>query len=467
MTGAANAPSSGAGSEDAHRKSRTRRALRTTLSALAGRGLGMLLSLISVPLTIGYLDKERYGLWITISSVIAWLGIADLGLGNGLSNIVTTSRAKGDHEAARRAISTTFMLLSGIALMLAVAFAASFSFVPWARVFAASARVDRRELEVTVALCLAVFALGFPLGVVDRVLGACQEGYIANYWSIGSAAISTAGLILAVRFGSGLPTLVLVLSIVPLAVRIASTLWVFTRLHPELRPKASAYRKDLARSLLATGASFLVVQLAVVAMWQNDNMVIAQLFGSEAVGPYSVAFRLPTLATGLVNMWVSPLWPAYADAAARGDYPWVRALLRRSTRLALAGATVAAIGMMILGPWVIQVWTRKAEMVPSRGLLAPMAVYTVLITFCQVNAMALNGLGRMRGQMIYGTTAAIVNVGLSILLGRAMGIAGVCWATCIAASLAAVIQPFELRAVLRELESGNASPPETAKEGAA
>lgn len=436
-----------------HGRERNRRAILTTLSAFAGRGLGFVLSFISLPLTIGYLDVERYGLWMTIGSFLAWLGIADLGLGNGLSNAVTAARAEGDHERARRVVSTAFAMLAGIAVIMAAVFVIAFPFVPWARVFAVSSRVDPRELAITIALCLAVFAVSFPLGLVDRVLGACQEGYLTNYFSSGIAVLSTVGLILAVRFGSGLPILVIALSVAPFLARVAWSVWVFTRLHPELRPSFSAYHRATAKSLLATGGSFLVVQLAALGMWQNDNLVVAQLFGASAVGPYSVAFRIASVYVSLVNMWLTPLWPAYADAAARNDIAWIRATVARTTKRAVALTIGAAAGMMVVGPWLIAVWTRKADMAPSRRLLAPIALYMIVYVYCQTKAMALNGLGRIRGQMYYGLGAAILNVGLSIGLGLAIGIDGVAWATDIASLIPAVLGPIELARVLRELEA--------------
>jgi O-antigen/teichoic acid export membrane protein len=441
-------PTLGEGAEERGAE-RARRARLTTLTSVGGRGLTMLLSLVSLPLTIGYLDKERYGLWVTIGSFLAWLAIADLGLGNGLANAVTTARANGDDEGAQRVVSTAFGLLVGIAIVLGGTLAITFPLVPWHRVFAVSSRVDVAELRVTIALCIAVFVASFPLGIVDRVLGACQEGYVASAWGTASTVLATVALVLAVRFGSGLPTLVVALSVVPLVVRICSTVWVFTRFHPELRPRRGAYRRDLARELLATGSTFLVVQLAALGMWQNDNIIISQLFGPAAVGPYSVAFRLATVYVGLVSMYLSPLWPAYADAHAHGEHAWIRERLRTTTRLVTAVTTVAALGMIAVGPFVIRVWTQRADMVPSRRLLVPIAVYMVLIVFCLAQAVALNGLGRIRGQMYYGTAAAILNVGLSIGLGLAIGVDGVCWATCIAALVTAVGTSVELRRALK------------------
>lgn len=433
----------------AHGAERNRRALLTALSALAGRGFGMMLSLISLPLTVGYLDAERYGLWLTIGSALTWLTIADLGLGNGLANAITTARAKGDDAAARRAVSSAVVMLLGVALSMCVVFAALFPFVPWAKVFAASPRIDRHELDLTVALCLGIFALGFPTSVADRVLGACQEGYLVNYWSSASGALSTVGLVLAVRFASGLPTLVVVLSGLPLLVRFASIFWVFYRRHPELRPRWRDYDGKTARALVTTGGAFLVAQLAALAILQTDNMIIAQIHGSAAVGPYSIAFRIAGLISGIIGMFLGPLWPAYADAVARGDLEWIRATLRRTTKIWMLLSGGAAVGTVLFGQWVIRVWTRKPELVPSRRLLVPIAVYLVLLIWCQLHAIPLNGLGRVRGQAVYGTAAGIVNLVLSVVLGVAVGVDGVCWATNIAMLIPATLAPIELYRALR------------------
>jgi Na+-driven multidrug efflux pump len=71
------------------------------------------------------------------------------------------------------------------------------------------------------------------------------------------------------------------------------------------------------------------------------------------------------------------------------------------------------------------------------------------MAWCLPYSMALNGLGRPRGQMLMGASAAVVNIALSILLGRAFGPAGVCWATCIAAIIPSIGVPLELHLVMR------------------
>jgi Na+-driven multidrug efflux pump len=83
-------------------------------------------------------------------------------------------------------------------------------------------------------------------------------------------------------------------------------------------------------------------------------------------------------------------------------------------------------------------------------MLVGVGVYMMIMAWCMPHSVVLNGLGRLRGMMILGAIAAVLNLGLSILLGRMFGPSGVCWGTCIAALLPSIGLPIELHRVLRE-----------------
>src|ERR1700692_3845800 len=73
-------------------------------------------SLITIPLTVHYLGDERFGLWMTISSVLAMANFADFGIGNGLLNAVADAYGKDDYERIRRAVSSGFAVLFGVGI---------------------------------------------------------------------------------------------------------------------------------------------------------------------------------------------------------------------------------------------------------------------------------------------------------------------------------------------------------------
>ena len=47
-----------------------------------------------VPLTIHYINPTRYGIWLTVSSIIGWVSFFDIGFGNGLRNKFAEALAK-------------------------------------------------------------------------------------------------------------------------------------------------------------------------------------------------------------------------------------------------------------------------------------------------------------------------------------------------------------------------------------
>ena len=80
--------------------------------------VAMCCAFLIVPVTLGYLKNDVYGIWLTISSMLAWFTFFDIGLGNGLRNYLAISISEGDFKKGQMYLSTTITILSGIALLL-------------------------------------------------------------------------------------------------------------------------------------------------------------------------------------------------------------------------------------------------------------------------------------------------------------------------------------------------------------
>ena len=57
------------------------------------RGFSILVSLLLVPATIGYVSAELYGVWLTVASIMTWVHFLDLGFTQGLKNKLTEAIA--------------------------------------------------------------------------------------------------------------------------------------------------------------------------------------------------------------------------------------------------------------------------------------------------------------------------------------------------------------------------------------
>ena len=66
----------------------------------------MAVSFMLVPLTIGYVSSELYGVWLTMSSILAWLGFLDVGFSQGLKNKLAEAVEQNNSKRGHELVST-------------------------------------------------------------------------------------------------------------------------------------------------------------------------------------------------------------------------------------------------------------------------------------------------------------------------------------------------------------------------
>lgn len=410
-------------SEAGRASERDRRIASTALANAAARVVAIFVSFVSVPLAARYLGAERYGMWLTISSVVAILGPLDLGIGNGLLQRVSAAMGRDDRDEARASVSTALAFLGALGLIVAGVGLVLGSIAPWAAVFNVSSNEAAAEAGPLATVVIVLFAAGLPLSVAGTVQSALQSGYVAALWSgVGSLA-SLGALVVAIAAGAQLPVLAAALMGAGLLAALANLVVLTRRQRPWLSPRLRDVSRSTGSALLRTGGVFLVLQLAGLIGYQVDNIVIAQLRGSAEVQQYAIPFRMFAVAPALVGVALMPLWPAYREALARGDRAWVLHTLKRSAIFAAAVDVPVAIVLAVAGPAILAAWV-GAAVTPTPLLLAGLALWCAMNSINAPLAMLLNGADAIRFQAACATAMAIANVILSVLLVQHIGVAG-------------------------------------------
>jgi len=410
---------------------RNRRAGVSAGTALGARVIILGISLVSIPLALGYLGPERYGMWFTISSIVALLSFTDLGIGYGLLNALSRATALGDRELARRQVSSSIALLAMLAVVIAGLFAAAYPRVSWDTVLAVTSQQARAEAGPSVWAFVAIFLVSLPLTVVTQVRAARQELYLVHLTAAAGNIASLALLILAIQARQGVPVLVVAMAGPPMLAVVLNGAILFRNHAPELRPSLQLVDLGAGVGLMRIGVLFLILQVSMTVAFSTDTLVIAQILGPTAVAQYGVALRLFEIPIGLVAVVASPLWPAYGEAIARRDVSWAEITLRRSLRMAIAIAFPMAVLLVVAGAWIIEVWAGPF-VVPPLLLLVAMGIWAVQSSIGHTVAMFLNGANEVRMQALAAVGMAFANLGLSIWLTARIGVAGVVWGTVIA-----------------------------------
>jgi O-antigen/teichoic acid export membrane protein len=412
-------------------RERFRRIGLTTASSIAARGISFATSLITVPLTLHYLGAERYGLWATLSSIIALASFADLGLGNGLLNALASAHGRDDHEAGAREVSTAVILLFGVAATLGVTFLLAYPHIDWARVYNVKSPQAGAQAGPATAAFVGCILANLPLGVVARIRQGYQEGYRTSFFDAGGNILGLILVLLAIHFRLPLVWLVLAMAGSPVIASMTHTAVLFGHDRPWLRVDPKRFDRLAATRLLHHGGLFFALQVAATFAWAPDNVIIAQALGATSVARYAVVAKLFSVSVLLSDVALAPLWPAYGEAMSRGDHQWVKHTLARSVQMAAVASILFSLLLVVGGNEILARWV-------GPGFTAPLALrlgfgtWVILATLGMAVAMYLNAANLMRVQVACAVVWVPASLVFKVMMVTRWGLAAVPWAMVVA-----------------------------------
>lgn len=423
-----------ASTQEGRAEERHRQILLTTLSSGTAKMLAAAISFVLIPLSLNYLGAERFGLWMTISAAVAMLGIADLGVGSGLMNAVATAHGKDDIQKIRKKIAMGMLLLSAIALLILVLFFIVAPFIPWAQLVNVSSELAAKEAAPTIAVVVIFFALSIPAGIIFKVQMGLQMGFAANLWLAVGSFVGLIAALCVIHFGGALPYLAAAIVSPPVIIGILASVYFWRIQKPRYRPQFVGLTVRDIKSLAGTSGLFFVLQLSGLIAFQSDNLIIAHYLGPESVALYAVAFKLFTLPSIFMSLFLNALWPAYAEAKSRGDKEWVYKSFLKSLRYSSIIVLPLSLALLLGGKWIIEHWVGPSVK-PTWDLLVGLFFWSILTILGGNFAVLLNGMGVIKFQVITGVSMAVVNIILSVWLVQLIGVSGVVWGSVLSLAL--------------------------------
>lgn len=428
-------------------KERTRNYLQQIKGAVAYKAVAMLASFLAIPLMIGYLGQEQFGVWSTLLTVMSWIVFFDLGVGNGLRNKVAEALARNDKVEAAKYIASGYSLIGLIALVLwALVTGASF-FVPWQAVFNTQA-ISEATLRLTVQVAAFFVVLNFWIGLISAILGAVQKTAMTALSQLISNVLALLFVFVLTKTTDATITYLALAYGISLVIANIGLSWWFYQSQPELRPKPYLDKQHVS-PLLSVGMQFFTIQIAALVIFTTDKILITQLLGPEYVTQYDVVFKLFGLITFAHALISAPLWSAYTDAYHRNDITWIKRMLHKQL-IIFGGVIVATFTIVLLTKPIVAIWIGR-DLTVSQPLVISIGLFVLVSTWNNVYAMFVNGIGKIKLQLYTAVVAMIINIPLAIFFVKwfSLGLSGVVLATVVSLLLAAVALPIQVNQIIR------------------
>ena len=389
-----------------HHQRRNRSILAFFVSSLTSRGLGIGCQLLQVPLALTLLGSEAFGLWITLNSIGFMLAFADFGIGLGAQNQIAEATGRGDDQQAQRIFFTGTVFLCVISLLL-MALAPLSLLVDWAGAFHLTDPHLAASARGVILVVIFSWCLGIPLGMAQRVAYGVQLGWLCNVLDAVRNVLTLLLIYVEVRVRSDFAFFIISTSAVALVVNLVFFAYLLQRLG-WLRMRRSWYERALLGRLTNVGVFFFLQQIASLVLFSAAPVILSTTLGVAAVTPYNLAMRVFSPFLLVANAYLLPIWPAYSEAKARGDWAWIRRTLRRSMFVVSVLCVVPMAAATCYMQPLIRLWTGGKAELPTQGLLWLLFAWNALTALQQPFGYLLAGLSEVRRSTVYSVLATVV-----------------------------------------------------------
>ena len=394
----------------------------------AAMAVNMVVPFFLTPFVVRHLGSTGYGVWILTVSTVAYLNLLDLGLRSAVVRFVSKAQANGELGEATKAIHAALwcrVLIAGAVAVLSLALAAA---VP--HLFKIPADLVRAA-QITTLLCALGVAVTLVSGVFSAVLAAIHRFDLLSRLTMAQTVTRGAGVLLILRRGGGLVPLAAWELTVMTLVAVATTLCAI-KVFPASRVRNG--RPDIAilRTIWSYSFTTFIFIVAVQIISQTDNLVVGAFSSVGAVTFYAIGGSLIGYAYQVSGALSGTFTPMASGFEAAGRFDQLRTMLIRGTQATLGLALPISVTLVFRGERFIDLW-----MGPQYGVISEKVLRILMISmyFGIANGTAgsiMMAIEKHKPVARWAVYEAIINLGLSILLIKTIGIYGVAWGTSIA-----------------------------------
>lgn len=415
--------------------SRSKKMYKNTVAMIGIRGVSMILTLISAPIMLHHVDRADYGVLLTLTSVVGWVGYMDVGLGNGLRNKLPEFLAKGDFHSAKKIVSSCYVTLAIYVALIIVIFLMVSPFVDWLGVLN-SPTSDAGEIRGLTNVVFIAFCIQFLFGLINSILFAYQMPAFQSLFTFVGQFIALIALVIQVYVFDVTSVLQIgaVNSMIPPLVLFLGSIGLFRTKLKEIAPSFKLFEFKSVGSILSLGLKFFVLQMITIVLFQANSIIIARVVSPEAVVEYNLAFKYVSLLTMIFTIVITPVWSATTDAYVRKDFAWINKTISLSRKVCIASIFIGVL-MVLASKFVYGIWLGKGTIDINYSTTSLILLYISFEMLYKVYGTIINGTGKVFAQIILTGVIAIIYIPLAILLGKLFGLSGVLIANAIVFAL--------------------------------
>ena len=380
------------------------------------------------PFTIHKLGDDGYGTWNLVNAITGYLGLLVLGVPMASVRYFSQHVAAGDQRKLNEAVGSCTALYLALGAIAAVVGVGLYFFFVGA--YHIPVRLDG-DARVAFGLMVLLVSFGFIALLPNGILAAHDDFVprnVVRLWGLLLRVVLTFGLL-------ALHASLTVLAVVQLVLMFFDfgLCWLLVRKrYPQTRIRLADFDWGMTRAIFGFSFYVLVLNAGARLSFETDSLVIGKYMDVGSIPFFTVANSFIIYLMEFLISIAAVVMPAATRLQTQGKLAELREIFLKWSKIAVSLTTAAGLFLIVLGPRFIAWWVDPAFEGPA-GQVLQILMYSYLI-FLPIRGVALPilmGLGKVGLPTIGFLVAGVINLVLSIVLVRTMGLAGVALGTAI------------------------------------
>ncbi len=384
--------------------------------------------LIYVPLLIGSIGQDEYGLYQLIGSILAYIVSISGVLSAGVGRFYCKYLAEGDLDRAENTLAISrriFWAVSAVALAVVAVLACTFR-----GVYGASFTAEQVNECIAMLIVLGINACVTMNNTVSIAAITAHERFV--FLKLSSLAVLLLQPVLVIFLVRFFPN-ALTVTLVVLALNAACALiqGIYSRRALGVGKAYLGWDSRLARGILTFSGTVVLAIIADQIFWKTDQLIVGYMFGASSVAVYAVGAQIyqaymsvGTAASALFLPRISALVHKDHDMQGMSDLFVRFGRLNGLLLLFLLG------GFAVFGQDFIAMWVGEGYFDSYLVALIVMVPYTIDLVQC-LGITYLQAIDRYRFRATMHLACAVLNIFLTFVFLCVWGLPGAAASTAI------------------------------------
>lgn len=376
--------------------------------------LNTLVGLLYTPYMLHMLGQNEYGLYSLVASIISYLTILDLGLGNAVVRYTAKFRAEGKQTEQYEMFGMFFTLYVVIGVI--VLFAGWGLYANVEAIFGRTmSAIEIDRAQIMMLLLVLNLAVTFPMSIFGSIINAYEKFIFPRVVNILRIVLNTVVMICLLKMGYKAIAMVVVQTVFNILSLLLN--YIYCRKYLKIKLYFRKFKWGFLKEVAVYSLWIFLNVIMDKMYWSSGQFILGAVVGTATVAVFAVAIQLQHMYMAFTTAISGVFLPKVTRMVVDYNSTEISNLFIRTGRIQFIALSLILSGFIVFGRQFINLWAGE-----SYGN----AYYiTLLFFFCMIpdllqnlGIVILQARNQVKFRAILGVCVAVISLVLQIILGK-------------------------------------------------